>query len=169
MKKVLKIICLLSVIVLVVILFTGCVDGVVSEENYCEIFYGVDAEDDDGNSVYYEMRTLVDNTEFNSSIQSKPYCKLDISLKKSCQIRGVVFIVRSSEDCTLKFTTYIDGDSKSVKTKTLTKGVTTDIDLFFSDPVSCDTQTEFYIEIEENKSEDKTAFQFDSLIIFLKE
>ena len=169
MKKVLKIICLLSVIVLVVILFTGCVDGVVSEENYCEIFYGVDAEDDDGNSVYYEMRTLVDNTEFNSSIQSKPYCKLDISLKKSCQIRGVVFIVRSSEDCTLKFTTYIDGDSKSVKTKTLSKGVTTDIDLFFSEPVSCDTQTEFYIEIEENKSEDKTAFQFDSLIIFLKE
>lgn len=169
MKKVLKIICLLSVIVLVVILFTGCVDGVVSEENYCEIFYGVDAEDDDGNSVYYEMRTLVDDTEFNSSIQSKPYCKLDISLKKSCQIRGVVFIVRSSEDCTLKFTTYIDGDSKSVKTKTLTKGVTTDIDLFFSDPVSCDTQTEFYIEVEENKSEDKTAFQFDSLIIFLKE
>ena len=169
MKKVLKIICLLSVIVLVVILFTGCVDGVVSEENYCEIFYGVDAEDDDGNSVYYEMRTLVDDTEFNSSIQSKPYCKLDISLKKSCQIRGVVFIVRSSEDCTLKFTTYIDGGSKSVKTKTLTKGVTTDIDLFFSDPVSCDTQTEFYIEVEENKSEDKTAFQFDSLIIFLKE
>lgn len=169
MKKVLKIICLLSVIVLVVILFTGCVDGVVSEENYCEIFYGVDAEDDDGNSVYYEMRTLVDDTEFNSSIQSKPYCKLDISLKKSCQIRGVVFIVRSSEDCTLKFTTYIDGDSKSVKTKTLSKGVTTDIDLFFSDPVSCDTQTEFYIEVEENKNEDKTAFQFDSLIIFLKE
>ena len=152
-----------------VILFTGCVDGVVSEENYCEIFYGVDAEDDDGNSVYYEMRTLVDNTEFNSSIQSKPYCKLDISLKKSCQIRGVVFIVRSSEDCTLKFTTYIDGDSKSVKTKTLSKGVTTDIDLFFSDPVSCNSQTEFYIEVEENKSEDKTAFQFDSLIIFLKE
>ncbi len=169
MKKVLKIICLLSVIVLVVILFTGCVDGVVSEENYCEIFYGVDAEDDDGNSVYYEMRTLVDNTEFNSSIQSKPYCKLDISLKKSCQIRGVVFIVRSSEDCTLKFTTYIDGDSKSIKTKTLSKGVTTDIDLFFSDPVSCNSQTEFYIEVEENKSEDKTAFQFDSLIIFLKE
>ncbi len=169
MKKVLKIICLLSVIVLVVILFTGCVDGVVSEENYCEIFYGVDAEDDDGNSVYYEMRTLVDDTEFNSSIQSKPYCKLDISLKKSCQIRGVVFIVRSSEDCTLKFTTYIDGDSKSIKTKTLSKGVTTDIDLFFSDPVSCNSQTEFYIEVEENKSEDKTAFQFDSLIIFLKE
>lgn len=169
MKKVLKIICLLSVIVLVVILFTGCVDGVVSEENYCEIFYGVDAEDDDGNSVYYEMRTLVDNTEFNSSIQSKPYCKLDISLKKSCQIRGVIFIVRSSEDCTLKFTTYIDGDSKSIKTKTLSKGVTTDIDLFFSDPVSCNSQTEFYIEVEENKSEDKTAFQFDSLIIFLKE
>ena len=65
-----------------IFLFTGCVDGVVSEDNYCEIFEGVDAEDADGNSIYYQMRTLVDNTEFNTTIRSKPYCKLDIYLKK---------------------------------------------------------------------------------------
>lgn len=169
MKKVLKIICLLSVVVLTIILFTGCVDGVVSEDNYCEIFEGVDAEDADGNSVYYQMRTLVDNTQFNTNIQSKPYCKLGIYLKNNCQIRGVVFIVRSSENCTLEFTACVDGEIKSSTTKSLKKGVTTDVDLFFENTVSCNNLTDFYIEINEQKTEDKTAFQFDGLVIFLQE
>ncbi|MCM1556931.1 MAG: hypothetical protein NC087_05295 [Anaeroplasma bactoclasticum] len=169
MKKVLKIIVLLSVVILTIFLFTGCVDGVVSEDNYCEIFEGVDAEDADGNSVYYQMRTLVDDTQFNSIIQSKPYCKLDIYLRNSCQIRGVVFIVRSSENCTLEFTANIDGEIKSSTTKSIKKGVTTDIDLFFDKPVSCNSLTDFHVEIQEQKTEDKTAFQFDGLVIFLEE
>lgn len=169
MKKVLKIICLISVVILTIFLFTGCVDGIVSEDNYCKIFNGVDAEDTDGNSVYYQMRTLVDNTEFNSNIQSKPYCKLGIYLNTSCQIRGTVFLVRSSENCSLKFTTYIDGEIKSSTTKSLKKAVTTDVDLFFENTESCDSSTDFYIEIENQENEDKTAFQFDGLVIFLKE
>ncbi len=169
MKKVLKIISLLSVVIIAMFLFTGCVDGVVSEDNYCEIFEGVDAEDADGNSVYYQMRTLVDNTQFNTNIQSKPYCKLGIYLRNSCQIRGVVFIVRSSENCTLEFTANIDGEIKSSTTKSITKGVTTDVDLFFDSTVSCDSLTDFYIEVKEQKTEDKTAFQFDGLVIFLEE
>ena len=169
MKKVLKIIGLLSVVVMTIFLFTGCVDGVVSEDNYCEIFEGVDAEDADGNSIYYQMRTLVDNTEFNTTIRSKPYCKLDIYLKDNCQIRGVVFIVRSSEDCTLEFTACTDGETKSSIKKSFKKGVATDVDLFFEEPVHCSSSTDFYIEINEQKTEDKTAYQFDGLVIFLKE
>lgn len=169
MKKVLKIISLLSVVIIAMFLFTGCVDGVVSEDNYCEIFEGVDAEDADGNSVYYQMRTLVDNTQFNTNIQSKPYCKLGIYLRNNCQIRGVVFIVRSSENCTLEFTAKIDGEIKSSKKKSLTKSVTTDVDLFFENPVSCNSLTDFCIEVNEQKTEDKTAFQFDGLVIFLEE
>lgn len=169
MKKVLKIIGLISLVIITIFLFTGCVDGVVSEENYCEIFEGVDAEDADGNSVYYEMRTLVDNTQFNSTIQSKPYCKLGIYLKSNCQIRGVVFIVRSSENCTLEFTACVDGKTKSSTTKSFKKGVTTDVDLFFENTVNCNALTDFYIEIKEQNSEDKTAFQFDGLVIFLQE
>lgn len=169
MKKVLKIIGLLSVVIIAMFLFTGCVDGVVSEDNYCEIFEGVSAEDADGNSVYYQMRTLVDDTQFNSTIQSKPYCKLDIYLRSNCQIRGVVFIVRSSEDCTLEFTTCIDGDEKTSITKSFKKGVTTDVDLFFETTVRCNSLTDFYIEINEQNNEEKTAFQFDGLVIFLEE
>lgn len=175
MKKVLKTINILTTILIILIaslVLTGCVSGVVSEEQYTEIFDGVDAQDKDGNSVYYQMRTLVDNTEFNSNLQSKPYCKLDIYLKQSCQIKGVVFIVRSSNNCTLKFTTLIDGEIKSTKTKEINSGVVCDIDLFFDTTCNCNTRSDFSIEIEEqNKSEDdeKTAFQFDSLVIFLEE
>ena len=174
MKKSLKIINLLSIsliLFLAIFCFTGCVSGVVSEQQYSELIDGVNAQDKDGNSVYYEIKTLVDDTQFNTSIQSKPYCRLDIYVKQSCQTKGVVFIIRSSENCTLKFTTFIDEEIKSTKTKEIKKGITTDIDLFFDSPVGCNSSSDFYIEIEELKNEDDelTSFQFDSLIIFLEE
>ena len=174
MKKSLKIINLLSIsliLFLAIFCFTGCVSGVVSEQQYSELIDGVNAQDKDGNSVYYEMRTLVDDTQFNTNIQSKPYCRLDIYVRQSCQTKGVVFIVRSSEDCNLKFTTYINEEIKSTKTKEIKKGITTDIDMFFDTSSSCNSSSDFYIEIEEQNNEDEqlTSFQFDSLIIFLEE
>ncbi len=175
MKKVLKVLNLLSLILIILastLCLSACVSGVVSEKQYTEIFSGVNAEYDDGNSVYYQMRTLVDNTQFNESIQSKPYRKLDIYISQSCQIKGIVFVVRSSENCTLKFTAYVDEEIVSVKTKTLSGSVVSDIDLFFNITYACNTGTNFYIEIEElNKQEDEenTEFQFDSLVIFLQE
>lgn len=172
MKKVLKIIGLLSLILIAIFSFTGCVSGVVSEEQYCELFDGVDAQDNMGNTTYYQMRTLVDNTEFNSSIQSKPYCKLDIYLRQSCQIIGVAFIVRSSKNCTLKFTTYIEEENLSTKTVELTSGKTRDVAMFFEQAIECNYTTEFYIEVEEietNEDDNLSPFQFDSLVIFLQE
>ena len=174
MKKSRKIINLLSIsliFILAIFCFTGCVSGVVTEQQYSELIDGVNAQDKDGNSVYYEMRTLVDDTQFNTSIQSKPYCRLDIYCKQSCQTKGVVFIVRSSDDCTLKFTTFIDEEIKSTKTKELKKGITTSIDMFFDTSSLCNSSSDFYIEIEEQNLEDEqlTSFQFDSLIIFLEE
>lgn len=174
MKKSLKIINLLSIsliLFLAIFCFTGCVSGVVSEQQYSELIDGVNAQDKDGNSVYYEIKTLVDDTQFNTSIQSKPYCRLDIYFRQSCQTKGAVFIIRSSEDCTLKFTIFIDEEIKSTKTKEIKQGITTDIDLFFETPVACNSISDFYIEIEEHNNEDneQTSFQFDSLIIFLEE
>lgn len=174
MKKSLKIINLLSIsliLFLAISCFTGCVSGVVSEQQYSELIDGVNAQDKDSNSVYYEIKTLVDDTQFNTSIQSKPYCRLDIYFRQSCQTKGAVFIIRSSEDCALKFTIFIDEEIKSTKTKEIKQGITTDIDLFFETPVACNSISDFYIEIEEQNNEDNelTSFQFDSLIIFLEE
>ena len=122
MKKVFKNLNMLSLILIIltsIFCLSACVSGVVSEKQYTEIFSGVDALDEDGNSVFYQMKTLVDNTQFNTSIQSKPYRKLDIYIDQSCQIKAVIFIVRSSKNCTLKFTTYIDEEIVSSKTKNL--------------------------------------------------
>jgi len=172
MKNVLKILNILTIILIITNCFTGCVFGVISEDQYCELFDGVYCLDENGNIVYYQMRTLVDNIEFNTNIISKPYCKLDIYLKQSCQIKGIVFIVRSSKNCSLKFTTYLNNEFIKTNTKEITSEGITDIELIFGNSVLCNLDTEFYIEIEElNKQEDeeKTSFQFDSLIIFLQE
>ena len=175
MKKVLKITNIITFILIILIAsltLTGCVSGVVSEKQYSEIFDGVDAQDKDGNSVYYQMRTLVDNIEFNSNIQSKAYCKLDIYIKQSCQIRGLVFIIRSSENCTLKFTTFIDDEIITSQTVEAKNNTTKSVNLFFEKAIACDNKTDLYIEVEEIKnSEEKsdTKYQFDSLVIFLSE
>ncbi|MDD2564466.1 MAG: hypothetical protein PHU27_09655 [Salinivirgaceae bacterium] len=175
MKNVLKVLNILSLILIILastLCLSACVSGVGSEEQYTEIFSGVNAEYDDGNSVYYQMRTLVDNTQFNTSIQSKPYRKLDIYINQSCQIKGMVFVIRSSENCSLKFTTFIDEEIVATKTKNVSGSVVSDIDLFFNITYACNIGTDFYIEIEElnqQEDEDKTAFQFDSFVIFLQE
>ncbi len=175
MKKVFKNLNMLSLILIILtstFCLSACVSGVVSEKQYTEIFSGVDALDEDGNSVFYQMKTLVDNTQFNTSIQSKPYRKLDIYIDQSCQIKAVIFIVRSSKNCTLKFTTYIDEEIVSSKTKNLPGGVVSDIEMFFDITYTCNLRTDFYIEIEElnlQDDEEKTSFQFDSFVIFLEE
>ncbi|MEG1752207.1 MAG: hypothetical protein RR247_04070 [Clostridia bacterium] len=171
-QSIFKLITTFSLIIISCIAFSGCVAGVVSEDNYCDLIAGVNAEIDEKNSVYYEMRTLVDNIEFNSNIQIKPYCKLDIMFKKSCQIKGIVFIVRSSKNCTLKFTTFIDGSETLSRTKALTKNVMRDVDMLFVMPKNIAPTSEVFVQIKEldiNKNEEKTEFAFDSLIVFLQE
>lgn len=171
-KKFVNLLATILTVILAMISLSGCIRGVVSENQYKELFAGVVAQDESGNTIYYEMKTLVDNIKFNSSLQSKPYCKLDIYILESCQIRGTVFLIRSSENCTLKFTTFIDGEIKVTKTKTISANSNCDIDLFFDNSKLCNAKSDFYIEIEElgkQKDEQKTNFMFDSLIIFLEE
>lgn len=175
MKKVLKITNILAFILIILftnLTFTGCISGVISEEQYSEKFDGVEAQDENGNSVYYQMRTLVDDIEFNSNIQSKAYCRLDIYIKQSCQIRGIVFIVRSSENCSLKFTTFINKNVVATQSIEARKNEIANVNLFFENVFNCDSKTELYIEINEiKKAEDlsRTNYQFDDLIIFLME
>lgn len=171
MKNVIKKISIVLLLITLTIFTTGCVNGIVSEQEYGNLLFGVSAEDENGNSVFYEIQTLIDNIEFNSTIQSKAYCKLDIYLKKSCQIKGVVFLVRSSENCKLKFTTYIDGESVSTTTQNLLQEKTSVIEMFFTNTITCLSDSNFYIEIEQLNTEEneKTSFKFDSLIIFLQE
>jgi len=172
MKKVFKIINTLFILIFSSISLTACVAGVVSEKQYIEFFSGVDAIDEHGNSVFYEMKTLVDNIEFNTNIQSKSYCKLDVYLKQSCQIKGVVFLVRSSKKATYKFTTCINEMIVSTNIKEINENSTTIIELFFNDTYECKNSDEFYIEIEELnlvENEEKSKFVFDSLIVFLQE
>ena len=170
-KKLNKII-FVCIMMISMIILTGCFSGVVYENQYCEIFGGIDSEYGDGNSVYYQMKTLVDNTEFNNTIQSKHYCKLDISLKQKCQIKGVVFIVRSLDTCTLKFTTFIDEVEKSTITKEIEKEIVYGIDMFIDNAEALISDSNYLLQIKElNKQEDeeRTSFIFDSFVIFLQE
>jgi len=151
---------------------TGCIDGIVSEDNYCDFINGVNAYYSENDSVYFEMRTLIDDTEFNENIQSKSYCKLDIDFKKSCQIKGVVFNVRSSNNCTLKFTALIDDEEITFTKENLLTDEIINVAMLFENTFNVDSGESVTVKIEEelqNENDEKSTFQFDDLIIFLGE
>lgn len=67
---------------------------------------------------------------------------------------------------------FFDGESQTARTVEAKENITTSVDLFFEDAVSCNQFSDLYIEVEETtNSEDnhKTKFKFDSMVIFLKE
>lgn len=170
MKNVIKIFSLICLLLMTTILLSACVSGIVSEKEYHKLFSGVNAFYNEEESINYEMKLLVDNKEFNHEIESKQYCKLDINLQQNCQIKGIVFLVRSSENVDLEFTVFNDLEIVKNKTKFFTKNSSTEVDLFFENTLNISTSNEFYIEIKQPKNEDKkVSFQFDSLVIFLEE
>jgi len=172
MKKVLKKIYMVISILAIPFLMTGCVSGIVSTDEYCNLINGVNAYYSENDSVYFDMRTLIDDTEFNECIQSKSYCKLDIDFKKSCQIKGIVFNVRSSKYCALKFTTLIDDEEIAFTNANLFADKIVNIAMFFDSTFIVDSTRFLSVRIDEevqNENSENSTFQFDDLIIFLGE
>ena len=172
MKKVLNKIYIVISILALPFLMTGCVSGMVSTDDYCDLINGVNAYYSENDSVYFDMRTLIDVTEFNESIQSKSYCKLEIDFKKSCQIKGIVFNVRSSKDCVLKFTTLIDDEEITFTNENLLADKVVNIAMFFDSTFIMDSTRFLSVKIDEEMQDgnsEKSTFQFDDLIIFLGE
>ena len=174
MKKVqiINVLTAILIILFAIICLTGCVSGLPNAETYNTLIDGVSAHSYDGEVVFYDMNILIDNVEFNPQIQSKPYCRLDIQQKQTVEIKGVVFIVRSSSNCTLKFTVNNNLNQIISITKNLQNNVTENIEMFFDNTQTVEENANLYIEIEEillTEEDEKSNFVFDTLFIFFNE
>lgn len=171
MKKVCLSIALISMLIFTVLLFSGCVEGFVSDDEYKTLISGVTAYDDKGNNYFYGNEILQNNVEFDTQIEYKNYCKLEIRKVKDCKIRGAVFVVRSLETTTLKFTFFANDVQLISKQKMIEKDRTVDIDLFF-EPYPISLSDNLYIEIEQiseknNKEEndENIKYKFDGFMV----
>ena len=148
MKKVCFILTIIVSVILVALLLTGCVEGFVDDEQYQNLISGVTAYDEENNSYVYDNEILLNDIEFDTQIEYKKYCRLEIRKVNNCNVRGIVFVVRSLGTGTLKFTVFANDVQLYSKQKEVKSNVTTDIDLFF-EPHTFLTSDSLYITVEQ--------------------
>ena len=158
-------------IILIALLLTGCVAGFVDDEQYQTLISGVTAYDDENNSYYFDNEILINNVEFDTQIEYKKYCRLEIRKVNNCKIRGIVFVVRSLETGTLKFTVFANDVQLYSKQKEVKENVTEDIDLFF-EPYYFLTSDVLYISVEQTNLEEQDEgelelmnYSFDGVMV----
>ena len=150
---------------------SGCVNGIASKDDYNSLFSGITAEYDSGNYIFYPMDILLDENEFDS-IQSKPYTSLEINIKDKAIIQGIVFTIKSEKPCSLIFRLSFDEQDILHYSKSFQANVTSDVELFLNNEITLYPTSLLVIEIDENTNAEnleKTSFQFDNFLIFLKE
>ena len=174
MKKVFRIGALIVIVVFIVLLFTGCVEGFVDDEQYNELISGIIATNKENESCFYGNEILQNNIEFDTQIEYDEYCKFEIRKVKSCKVRGIVFVVRSLETVNLKFTVFANDVQLYTKEKQIISNTTTDVDLFF-EPFYLNQNDELYIEVEqlkeikEGEDEESIKFKFDGFMVAFAE
>lgn len=161
---------LVAILIFTTIMISGCYGGIVSDEEYLNLIAGVTATKENGETINYSLNILRDEIHFNNEIESANYCKLEIQKLKNCNVRGVCFFVRSSDDSTLTFTLFHNNQKTSSITKFCERNSSTEIDFFLENSISFVASDTIHIEIEQQgDNEDKTPFVFDTLIIFFEE
>ena len=121
---------------------------------------------------FYSINILIDNTKFNKEIEKQPYEVLEIKHKHDLKVKGIVFILRSSEKTTLNFQVYTNEIMFFSTTKNVEKNTDESIEMFFENTQNISRNSSFIIKITEenlNEENEKTAFVFDTLFIFLNE
>ena len=171
MKKVCFILTIIVSIILIALLLTGCVAGFVDDEQYQTLISGVTAYDDENNSYYFDNEILLNNVEFDTQIEYKKYCRFEIRKVNNCKIRGIVFVVRSLETGTLKFTVFANDVQLYSKQKEVEENITEDIDLFF-EPYYFLTSDVLYISVEQTNLEEQDEgelelmnYSFDGVMV----
>ncbi len=162
---------IITISLITIFALSGCVSGIASEEDYNSLFSGVTAEYDLDNYIFYPMDILLDENDFNS-IQSKPYTSLKINIKDQVLIQGIVFTIKSEKPCSLTFRLTLDEQDILHYSKSFQAIVTSDVELFLNNEITLYPTSSLVIEVEENTNAEnleKTNFQFDNFLIFLKE
>ena len=166
---------LISLIVVFSICFlTGCVDGLVREDQLINLIDGIQCETIYNNLYFYQIETLTNNISFDEEIMFDSYSKLTLKTKENCEIKGIAFVVRSLQKANLNFQVLIQDEVLLGKEYNLTENTNEFVSLFLNESVLVGDNNLLTINISEQVDEldenfEYTTFAFDSFLIFFKE
>jgi hypothetical protein len=167
---------LITMIVVFSICFlTGCVDGLLRDNDLLNIIYGMQCDTIHDNLYFYTTQTLTNNTSFDDEIIFDSYSKLTLLNTQNCKIKGLAFVVRSLQNATLNFSVLLHQQLILEKTYEFNSNLNQTVTLFFESSILVDETNKLIININqifEVGSEinyEYTNLAFDSFLIFFEE
>lgn len=151
---------------------TGCVDGLVRDDELIKFIRGINVETIHDNQYFYSIKTITNNISFDEAIVFDSYSKITLINEQECKIKGVVFVVRSLQNTTLNFKVFLQDEFILEKTYELFANINEIVDLFFNDSVLInDSNLSIIVNqiFEYGQEVENASFAADSFLIFFKE
>jgi len=165
---------ILHLIVFSICFLTGCVDGLVREDQLINLIDGMECQTIYDNLYFYQIEMLTNNTSFDEEIMFDSYSKLTLNTKENCEIKGIAFVVRSLQNANLNFQVLIQDEVLLEKEYNLVANTNEFVSLFLTESVLVSDNNFLTININEQVDEldenfEYATFAFDSFLIFFKE
>ena len=167
---------LITMIVVFSICFlTGCVDGLLRDDDLLNIIHGINFETIHDNQYFYTTETLTNNISFDNEIIFDSYSKLTLLNAQNCKIKGLAFVVRSLQNATLNFSVMLEEDLVLEKTYEFNANINQTVNMFFDSSILIDEVNKLTIninqifEVDSETNYEYANFAFDYFLIFFEE
>ena len=167
---------LITMIVVFSICFlTGCVDGLLRDDDLLNIIHGMQCETVHDNLYIYTTQTFTNNISFDDEIIFDSYSKLTLLNTQNCKIKGLAFVVRSLQNATLNFSVFIEQELVLEKTYEFIANLNQTVTMFFEQCILVDEVNKLTININQvfevgsETNYEYATFACDSFLIFFEE
>lgn len=167
---------LITMIVVFSICFlTGCVDGLVRDDELSYFIRGINVETIHDNQYFYSIKTITNNISFDEAIVFDSYSKITLINEQECKIKGLVFVVRSLQSASLNFSVLLKEDLILEKDYKFIANINQTVTMFFEECILVNEVNKLTIIINEifevgsQTNYEYATFAFDSFLIFFEE
>lgn len=159
---------LLTIFIIFLIAICGSSAGknVMPEEKLVAHISGVTCEYEGGDDLTYDVATLTNDTNFDSSIASRSYSKIKINNTENFKSLGVCFLVKSDYEINLTFALMKNEETLATHFFTLNATETKSVELPLEKSVDISTEDEFYITVTQDNN---LPFSFDTFLFLFDE
>ncbi len=157
----------LAALFLLIIIIVGGSAGTknVPKQETLEVnFSGVVCEVNGEENISYDISTLTNNIQFDSTLKLKNYCKIKIQNTKDFKSLGIAFIMQANSQTEITFTLKKNDETLKTCSVEIDVNETKNVDLVLDSSVDILTTDEFYIEVNGSAN-----FVFDTILFFVDE
>lgn len=154
----------LFLLILIIVGGSAGTKNVPKQETLEVNFSGVVCEVSGEENTTYDITTLTNNIQFDSTLKLKNYNKIKIQNTKNLKSLGVAFIMQSTSKTEFTFTLKKNNETLKTYSVEVEANETKNVDLVLENSVEILTTDEFYIEVNGSAN-----FVFDTILFFVDE